>query len=220
MKKTSIMIVDDHVMVREGLKQLLEVGGEFEVIAEASTGLECMQVLEKYSPDIIFMDVKMPGINGIETTRLVLQKYPSMKVIMLTIHDDEQYVTEAIEAGAVGFVLKKVTRDQLIDIISKVKEGIPFLDPSAAAAVFGHLRKKTGKADTNIKPRLTQRELEVLNALVNGHSDRGIGELLYISEQTVRSHLKSLYRKLDVSSRSQAVARALNDRLITPEDKG
>jgi two-component system response regulator DegU len=216
--KLKTMIVDDHLVVREGLKQLLEVDGEIQVIAEASNGLECLRQLDKQSPDLIFMDVRMPGISGIDTTRLIRQKYPRIKIIMLTIYDDDQYVTEAIQAGANGYVLKKVQRDELIQIIRLVMGNQAFLDPSVTAKVFNLLKGDKNGPESDEKVSLTHRELEILKGMVAGHTDRQIGDFLHISEHTVRSHIKSLYRKLRVSSKSQAVAKALKYEIIREED--
>ena len=215
--KLKTMIVDDHLVVREGLKQLLEVDDEIQVIAQASNGLECLRQLDKHSPDLIFMDVRMPGISGIETTRLIHQKYPRIKIIMLTIYDDDQYVTEAIQAGASGYVLKKVQRDELIQIIHLVMENQAFLDPSVTAKVFDRLQGKMNTPERDGIMPLTQRELEILKEMVAGHTDREIGDSLHVSEHTVRAHIKSLYRKLRVSSKSQAVAKALQHKIIQGE---
>jgi len=214
MEKIKVMIVDDHPVVREGLRQLLEVGDSIQVIAEASSGLECLQLLEKSSPNLIFMDIRMPGISGIEATRLVCQKYPQVKVIMLTIYEDDQYVTGAIQAGAKGYVLKNVSRDELIKIIGHVMEDQAFLDPSVTAPIFSRLQRGTRTPAQAKNILLTRRELEVLKGIVAGHTDRTIAKSLHISEHTVRSHIKSLYKKLRVSSRAKAVARALQDKII------
>jgi DNA-binding NarL/FixJ family response regulator len=216
--KLKVMIVDDHLVVREGLKQLLEVDGEIQVISEASSGLECLRKLENCSPDLIFMDVRMPGISGIETTRLIHQKYPPIKIIVLTIYDDDQYVTEAIQAGANGYVLKKVQREELIQIIRLVMSDQAFLDPSVTAKIFNRLKGEKNTPEKDEKVSLTHRELEILRGMVAGHTDRKIGDFLHVSEHTVRSHIKSLYRKLRVSSKSQAVARALQSKIIRGED--
>jgi NarL family two-component system response regulator YdfI len=216
--KLKTMIVDDHLVVREGLKQLLEVDGEIEVIAEAGNGLECLRQLDKHSPDLIFMDVRMPGISGIETTRLIHQKYPRIKIIMLTIYDDDQYVTGAIQAGANGYVLKKVQRDELIQIIHLVMGNQAFLDPSVTANVFNLLKRGKNTPERAEKVSLTHRELEILKGIVAGHTDRKIGDFLHVSEHTVRSHIKNLYRKLRVSSKSQAVAKALQYKIIQGEE--
>lgn len=213
-----VMIVDDHLVVREGLKQLLEIDTDIKVIGEASNGLECLGLLERVSPDIIFMDVKMPGISGIETTRLICQRYPNMKIVMLTIYGDGQYVTEALHAGAKGYILKKVKREELINVIHHVMENGAFLDPAVTTTVLNHF--KVDKIPLNRAERapLTQRELEILRGIVAGHTDRRIAELLFISEHTVRTHIKSLYRKLGVSSKSQAVVKAMHDKIITADD--
>jgi DNA-binding NarL/FixJ family response regulator len=216
--KLKVMIVDDHLVVREGLKQLLEVDDEIQVIAEASSGLECVRQLDKHSPDLIFMDVRMPGISGIETTRLIHQKYPSIKIIVLTIYDDDQYVTEAIQAGANGYVLKKVQREELIQIIRLVMDDQAFLDPSVTAKIFNRLKGEKNIPEGDEKVSLTHRELEILKGMVAGHTDRKIGDFLHVSEHTVRSHIKSLYRKLRVSSKSQAVAKALKHKISPEED--
>lgn len=213
-----VMIVDDHLVVREGLKQLLEIDNDIEVIAEARSGLECLQLLKKVSPDVIFMDVKMPGISGIETTRLICQRYPYMKIIMLTIYGDGQYVTEALHAGAKGYILKKVEREELINVIRHVMENGAFLDPAVTATVLNHLKSDKIPLKHEGGTPLTQRELEILKGIVAGHTDLKIAESLFISKHTVRTHIKSLYRKLDVSSKSQAVAKAMHDKIIITDD--
>lgn len=218
MNKLKVMIVDDHLVVREGLRQLLEIDDEIEVVAEATNGFECLRLLEECRPDIVLMDVKMPGIGGIETTRLVCERYPDVKVIMLTIYDDDQYVIEAIQAGAKGYILKDANRDELIRAIHHVMREHAFLDPNLTANVFRQIAKGGKTLYVADKARFTRRELEVLKELVAGHTDSEIANLLCISEHTVRSHIKNIYRKLEVSSRSQAVAKAMRKRIITPND--
>lgn len=214
MNKIKVMIVDDHLVVREGLRQLLEIEDDIEVVAEAGNGLECLEMIEKSPPDLLFMDVRMPGISGIEATRLVCQRHSQVKVIMLTIYEDDQYVRESIRAGAKGYVLKKVGRDELIRIVRDVMEDRAFLDPKVASAVFDHMKQGTGKRAGEREETLTLRELEVLKCIADGSGDRAIAESLHISEHTVRSHIKNLYRKLGVSSRAHAVAKALRDGLL------
>jgi len=212
-----VMIVDDHPVVREGLKQLLETEDDIKVVAEATNGLECLRLLERIHTDLIFMDIRMKGISGIETTQLICQKYPQAKVIILTIYEDDQYVTEAIQVGAKGYVLKNINRDELIKIARHVMEGKAFLDPGITTTIFNHLKQGEKNLEKEKKAQLTQRELEILKGIVAGQTDHTIGESLYISKHTVRSHIKSLYRKLGVSSKSQAVAKALHNGLITDD---
>ena len=214
MNKIKIMIVDDHMVVREGLRQLLELEPDIEIIAEASDGTQCLNLVESVRPHIIIIDIGMPGISGIETTRLLCKKYPDIRVIVLTVYKDDQYVTEAVQAGAKGYVLKDVKRDELVRIIRHVMEDRAFLDPSIAAKLFKHVKKEGWTTEDKEKVVLTRRELEILQHLVDGLKDRDISTRLFISENTVRTHLKNIYRKLGVSSRSQAVVKALEEKLI------
>lgn len=214
MQRIRVMIVDDHPVVREGLKQLLALDHDVEIVAECKNGLECLQFIDRVCPDLIFMDVRMPGINGIETTRLVCEKYPRIKVVMLTIYEDDHYVTEAIQAGAKGYVIKKANREDLIKIIRYVMQDQAFLDPSVTASFLSTFNKFRVTSKQEEKATLTKRELEVLKSMVKGDTDYEIGESLYISAHTVRSHIKNLYRKLGVSSKSQAVAKAIHDSII------
>jgi DNA-binding NarL/FixJ family response regulator len=218
MKKINVMIVDDHVIVQEGLKQLLEIGDEIKVVGVARSGFECMQLLENnLYIDIILMDIKMQGISGIETTRLIGEKYPRVKVIMLTIYTDEHYVTDAINAGAKAFVLKNVKRDELINIIQHVMKDGAFLDPSVTACIMSQVKRSGEDKQVINKSYFTYRELEVINELVAGHKDDEIAEILNLSKHTVRSHLKNIFRKLGVSSRSQAVTKVISSKVVNTE---
>lgn len=204
-----IMIVDDHSIVREGLKRLLEIDPGVKVITESAGGMECLESLEEIHPDVVFMDVKMPGISGIEITRLIKERHPQVKVIMLSIHDDEHFVTESIRAGANGYILKNAVKDQLIRAIHNVMEGKAFLDPSVTTTVLDRIRNGKDISSKESKHTLTKRELEVLELLVSGLKGNQISNDLNISEHTVRSHIKNIYRKLKVSSKSQAVVKAI-----------
>ena len=214
MEEIRIMIVDDHLVVREGLKQLIELEDNMEVVAESSSGLDCLKIINEASPHIVFMDIRMPGINGIETTRIIHNKHPETKVIVLTIYDDDEYVTEAIKAGAKGYVLKNVEKKELVKIIHKVMAGHAFLDPSVIPKIMGHIQEEQNISNRDQKQKLTQRELEVLKGLVEGHTDRFIAETLFVSQHTIRSHVKNIYRKLNVSSKAHAVAMALKNDII------
>jgi NarL family two-component system response regulator YdfI len=217
--RIKVMIVDDHLVVREGLKQILEIDYDIEVVGEADSGSECLRLLEEVYADIVLMDVRMPGIGGIETTRIITRKYPQTKVVMLTIYDDDQLVTEAIEAGAKGYVLKKITGAELAGILRHVAGNRPFLDPRVATSIFEHIQRRKTVFDRPEKRWLTERELEILQQLVGGSTDRHIAESLAISPHTVRSHLKNIYRKLGVTSRSQAVAKSVQEKIVN-KDRG
>jgi two-component system response regulator DegU len=210
-----LLIVDDHDVVREGLKQILEVKSDLKVIGVVSNGFECLDYLERHErPDIIFMDIKMPGLSGVQTTQLISQKFPEIKIIMLTVYDDQQYITQAIQAGAKGYVLKNSKRSDLIDAVNQVYKGNAFLDQTLTPMVFSSIKLSSTDKTFTSKPILTKRELEVLSCIVEGLSDHGIAETLFISNHTVRTHTKNIYRKLLVTSRSQAVVKALKDGLI------
>jgi DNA-binding NarL/FixJ family response regulator len=211
------MIVDDHLVVREGLKQLLEINDEIEVVAEATNGLECLDRVGDYNPDIVFIDIKMPGISGIDTTRLIRQKHPDVKVIMLTIYDDGELVANAINAGANGYMMKNALREDLINAIHQVMKGQAFLDPSVTSTLVDQIKRRPFNLFRDEKLPLTRRELEVLESIVLGLTDKETAERLHISEHTVRTHAKSLYRKLGVSSRSQAAVHAVHQGIIDQE---
>ena len=211
MSTIRVMIVDDHSVVREGLRQFLIHEKDIEVVAEAKTGLDCIELVDKVCPDLIFMGVRMPGICGIETTRLLCQKHPHPRVVMFTIYEDDHSVIGAIQAGAKGYVIKTISRDDLIRAIRIVMQDRVFLDPTITATVIGNLEKSESRRGGE---KLTKRELEVLKGMVAGHTDRKIAQSLFISAHTVRSHIKNLYRKLMVSSKTQCIVKAIHDHII------
>ncbi len=210
-----VMVVDDHDIVREGLRQILEISSDVKVIGEARNGLDCLEQLDHLSPDIIFMDIQMPGISGIETTRLARKKKPGVRVIILTIYHDAEFVTEAIQAGAIGYVLKTVGKDELHKIIRHVMDNHAFIDPLVTSSVIDEIKRDGKVVEKAEKPIFTKRELEVMSGLVAGQTDRTIAASLNISAHTVRSHIKNIFQKLGVGTKSQAVAAILRERIIT-----
>lgn len=214
-KNVHIMIVDDHLVAREGLKKILELEPDFQVIGIAGDGDECLELVENgLSPDIIFMDLNMPRTNGISATRTLSQKNPLIKVIMLTVYDDQQYVIQAIQAGAHGYILKNANRSQLIDVVRRVLADEPVLDPKLTEGLFHTLKRKEAGQVLEDGNSLTKRELEVLGCIVKGFSYKQIAKELFISEHTSRTHIKNIYRKLAVSSRAQAAVKALKLGLV------
>ena len=209
-----IMIVDDHQIVREGLKKILELEDDFTVVGIAASGLESLELASQLNPDIVFMDIKMPGIKGTEATRLLCEKHPGIKIIMLTVYDDTSYIAQAIEAGASAYVLKDADRTELVEVVRRVKNGENILAPELTAKMFDRLRSEASNSKQSARPVLTKRELEVLKGLVAGWNDKQVGLNLHISTHTARTHVKNVYNKLGVSSRSQAVALALKSGLI------
>lgn len=214
MSGISVLVVDDHVIVREGLKALLELEKDIRVVHEAGSGMECLAVLDQCRPDVVMMDLKMPGIGGIEAVRLIKRDHPHIKVILLTNYDDEDYVMEAIKAEVDGYVLKDVKKGDLVRIIRLVLEGHAYVDPSVTHKVLRQLKNSEALIQSYARPVLSQRELQILEYVVEGKSNQEIADTVYLSLETVKSHLKNIYQKLGVCKRSQAVKTAIREGLI------
>ncbi|MCK5162130.1 MAG: response regulator transcription factor [Desulfobacula sp.] len=213
--KIKVMVVDDHAIVREGLTSLLGLDEKLHVVAEASSSMECLDKIDKHMFDIILMDLKMPGISGIEATRLIKERHPEIKVILLTNYDDEAYVMEAIKSGADGYVLKDVKQGDLIQIIHKIFQNQAFIDPNVTRKMFSQLKKSTLSCeDTEKRQALSHRELQIIVLLVEGKSNKEIAQTIHISPDTVKSHLKNIYRKLGVHNRSQAAKVSIQEGIV------
>ena len=214
MTEIRVIVVDDHIIVREGLKALLELEPDIQVVYAAASSMECLDVLETYTPHAVFVDLKMPGVGGIEATRLIKHSRPQTKVILLTNYDDEAYVVEAIKAGADGYVLKDVKEGELARILRLVNEGCSYIDPSVTNKVFQQLKDADLTKQPEPRIALSQRELQILECLVDGKSNQQIAESVNLSLDTIKSHLKNVYQKLGVSKRSQAISAALKAGLV------
>ena len=206
--KIKLMIVDDHEIVRDGLRKLIEGDPEIEVVAAVSNGRECLEQADRLLPDVILMDISLPGLSGIETTRMCCEKMPGVKVVMLTIYDEDHYVLKAIEAGASGYVLKNVRKEDLITIIKTVFQGKSFLDPNVTNPILQKIRQPEQWEKESKAGQISGRELEILQELAKGASNQEIAKKLFISENTVKSHLKNMFKKLCVSTRSEAIVKA------------
>ena len=214
MSTIRVLVVDDHVIVREGLKALLELEEDIGVVHEAASSMECLEVLDHCCPDVVLMDLKMPGIWGIEAVRLIKRDHPQMKVILLTNYDDEEFVMEAIKAEVDGYVLKDVKKGDLVRIIRSVLEGHAYIDPSVTHTVFRQLKGFEEPKKYHARPVLSQRELQILEYVVEGKSNQEIADAVYLSFETVKSHLKNIYQKLGVCKRSQAINTAIKEGLV------
>jgi len=219
---TKIVIIDDHQLFREGVKRILDFEPSFEVVAEGDDGNEAIELVEQYQPDVIIMDINMPTTNGVEATGQLIQKYPEAKVIILSIHDDENYVTHALRTGATGYLLKEMDADALIEAVKVVADGGSYLHPRVTHNLVKEYRRLS--ADENGSDKyiskveirrplhlLTRRECEVLQLLADGKSNRGIGEALFISEKTVKNHVSNILQKMNVNDRTQAVVVAIKN---------
>jgi two-component system response regulator DegU len=217
---TKIIIVDDHQLFREGVKRILDFEDTFDVVAEGDDGIDVIRLYEEYQPDVVLMDINMPQKNGVEATAELLEKYPDAKVIMLSIHDDESYVSHALKSGALGYMLKEMDADENVDAIKIVAAGGSYLHPKVTrnlVAEYRRLSERENKGSfhqTEIRRPfhlLTKRECEVLQLLTDGQSNRAIGETLYISEKTVKNHVSSILQKMNVNDRTQAVVTAIKN---------
>jgi NarL family two-component system response regulator LiaR len=208
-KTIRVLLVDDHNVVRSGLGAFLHAFDDLELVGEASSGREAIRKVESLEPDVILMDLKMPEMDGAETTERIKEKFPEIEVIALTSFKEKDLVKRAMEAGAIGYLLKNVSADELADAIQKAYRGEPTLAPEAAQALI----ESTRTPKTQIE-ELTPREKEVLQLLGEGLTNPKIGEKLVISNSTVKFHVSSILGKLNVSSRTEAVAYALKHNLI------
>jgi two-component system response regulator DevR len=204
-----ILLVDDHEIVRLGLKALLSRYPHFEVVAEARDAQEAIDMLMRHEPDIVVMDIRLPGKNGIEATQDILEIRPQTKVIMLTSHADDDVLFDAISAGASGYVLKQIGSDDLIRALEMVGRGQSMLDPTLTQKVFQRVRESARKAEDEYFAALTQQELHILAYITEGLTNREIAERVFLSEKTVRNYVSSILSKLNLSSRAEAAAYAV-----------
>lgn len=202
-----IFLVDDHQVVREGLQRMLELEADFKVVGEAADAKELLAQVEQLSPEVILMDIKMPGVDGIQLAREVKQKYPSCNIIMLTLYDE--YLPQAVEAGAVGYLLKDVKREELVRAIRAVHEGRSPLNLSLSQDRLTELLSP-GESPA----RLSERELTILRLIAEGTTTREIASQLYLSEASVKRSVHSILEKLNVHNRSEAVSEAYKRELI------
>lgn len=220
--KTSIIIIDDHQLFREGVKRILDFEASFQVVAEGDDGEDALGLVEEHKPDVVIMDINMPTTNGIEATKRLIEAYPDTKVIILSIHDDESYVTHALKTGASGYLLKEMDADSLVEAVKVVAEGGSYLHPRVThnlvkeyrrLALHGHASPGFVQEAEIRRPLhiLTRRECEVLQLLADGKSNRGVGDSLYISEKTVKNHVSNILQKMNVNDRTQAVVVAIKN---------
>jgi len=231
--KIKILLADDHQLFREGLKRILNMENDLEVIGECGDGIQVMEFCNHTLPEIVLMDINMPVENGVATTERLKAMFPDVKVIILSIHDDESYVFETLRKGATGYLLKDMEAESLINAIRSVVQGHAYIHPKVTGKLINQLRRMTYldemgvvsgaaaakeigvKYNAGDESPLTRREAEVLRLMAEGRSNKLIGEYLFISEKTVKNHVSSILQKMEVDDRTQAVIQSIKYGWVT-----
>ena len=209
----NVMIVDDHKMIRQGLRKILEFEGEIQVIEEADNGQECLKKLRSAKPDIILLDINMPVMNGIETLQALKKKRKKYKVLMLTVHNEVEYLLKAVDIGIDGYILKDSDSNELKRAINTVYNGEKFIQPSLIPLLNSKLIARD--LDKEKVEKLSDREIEVLKLVSIGMFNKEIGKKLDISERTVKNHMSSIFKKIDCTDRTQAAVFAIRNNLVS-----
>ena len=209
MEKISVLLAEDHTLVRKGLRALLEDHTEIEVIAEADEGRQAVRMVEQTRPDVVLMDFSMPGLNGLEATRQIKQRLPEIKVLVLTRHKNQEYIDRVLEAGASGYIIKKSAPEELVLAIQAVHRGDSYLDPAISQSIInGYLDKPKAEPEDHYH-KLTPRQREVLQLIAEGHSTKQIAAMLNISINTVENHRANLMKNLGVHSTTELTQYAI-----------
>jgi DNA-binding NarL/FixJ family response regulator len=212
MRKIKVLIVDDHALMRDGISALLNVNDDIEVIGEASEGKEAIKKMAELKPDVVVMDIAMPNMDGMEATRQIVKTNREVKVLILTQHENKEYVLSAIKAGASGFVPKKALGSELVSAIRSVYRGDSFLHPSVATALIEDYRRHTGMDPFD---KLTTRERDILRHIAEGHTSQEIANMLVISLKTVLGYRTKIMEKLDIHNRTELIKFAMRKGLIS-----
>jgi DNA-binding NarL/FixJ family response regulator len=214
MNTIRVLLADDQILFREALHTLLSVQTGIEVIAEAGTGHEAITLALRHRPQVILMDVQMPGLDGVAAARRLKTELPDCRVILLTTFDDDEYVFEGLRAGAIGYLLKDVPAKRLVEAIEAAVRGETFLHPSITAKIVAEVTRQTQPAAPPLVEPLTAREIEILRLMAKGQNNREIAETLVITEGTVKNHITNILGKLEVRDRTQAILKAQSLHLV------
>lgn len=212
MEKINVMIADDHSLIREGLKQLLEFDGTIKIVGEASNGIECLEKMNVYNPDVLLLDINMPEMNGIEVLKKMKDDNSQVKVLILTVHNEMDYLMKAVDIGVDGYILKDSESAELKKAIRAVRDGENYIQPSLIPTLNNQLVNRD--TDKDKISSLTNRELEVLIQVANGMFNKEIATNLNISERTVKNHISNIFKKIDVSDRTQAAVFAIKNHIV------
>lgn len=209
-----VLICDDQEIVCEGLQRILDTDGEINVVGTVHNGLEALEMVERLQPDLVLMDLKMSVMNGVVATRKIRERYPEIRVLVLTTYDDDEWLFDAIRSGAAGYLLKDRPREELINAIKGTMAGKAYIDPSVAGKVLSNVAQNMPRQQPPVEISLSEREQEVLQLMTQGLSNADIAGRLFLSEGTVRNYTSAIFSKLNVSDRTQAVILALRYGLV------
>jgi len=204
-----VIICDDQAIIRDGLELLLKLEKDIEIVGLAQDGAEAVELVNSKQPDLVLMDLKMPGMNGVEATRQIRSNHPEIKVLVLTTYDDDEWVFDSIRAGASGYLLKDTPREKVIEAIRGTVSGDSFVDPAVTGKLLAQVASKQEQPASVITNQLTDREVDVLHLIARGLSNAEIAGKLHLSEGTVRNHVSAIFAKLDVTDRTQAAILAI-----------
>ena len=215
-----VMIADDHDLYRRGMQVVVELDGTAQVVGEASNGADAVEVCQRVTPEVVLMDVRMPGVGGIEACRLIREAVPSARILMLTMSDDESDLFEAIKAGASGYLLKDLPGEEVADAIRRVHDGQAIIPPGMAATLLTEFTRLSQEPEpiSGSAPLLTDREVEVLRLVARGRANREIADELVISENTVKNHVRNILEKLHLHSRVEAAVYAHRQHLLPTDE--
>ncbi len=209
-----VLICDDQVVVCDGLEMMLDANPQIDVVGKAYDGAHALELIQQARPDVVLMDLKMPVMNGIHATREIKKRYPDIKVLVLTTFGDDEWVFDAIRSGADGYLLKGTPRDELIRAVEGTASGQTHIDPNVAGKILSHVASSPGDRDTMVAEDLSDRELDVLKLLAEGHTNAEIAERLYLTRGTVRNYVSAILAKLGVEDRTQAAILAVRHGLV------
>jgi len=220
MEKIKVFLVEDHTVVREGIRELIEREEDMEVVGETGNGEEAVRMVGQMKPDVVLMDIALPGLNGVEATRRIKESHPSVSVLVLTAYDSEEFIIAILRAKAAGYLLKNVRGRELLNAIRAVYEGNSVLHPTVAKKVLEHFQPEGEKSPPAKRMPLSRREMEVVELGAQGLLNKEIADRLSLSERTVQTHWRNIFAKLGVSSRVEAIMHCLKEGWITLEDMG
>jgi NarL family two-component system response regulator LiaR len=209
-----VLVCDDQAVVTDGLELILNADPEIQVVGTAHDGAEALLAIPQVKPDLVLMDLKMPGMNGIQATREISQKYPTIKVLVLTTYGDDEWVFDAIRSGAAGYLLKGTPRQELIKAVKGTVIGQTHVDPAVAGKLLSHIAQNPSHQETGVADELSERELEILQLLAGGLTNAEIADRLYLTRGTVRNYVSAILAKLGVEDRTQAALIAVKHGLV------